>query len=306
MTFFRKSKKKPVYKAKYGIIQRNGENLGFFSFFITILGGIDDCYRNGLIPVVDMRTGVNQYKRKESDNAWEYFFEQPGGIRLDDIGNWNEVTIINCENVIIRPYQNMDYFTNQQAIMYWHKFAEKNINFTKEVQSYINLFLKRHIQPYKKGNGILGVLARGTDYTELRPFGHPVQPSYSEIKSMVDLYLKKYKCEKIFLATEDQRICEQFLADYGDCVIVPDAIRYMETNGKYLSELKTKEKNFNMETLTYIATIVGLAQCDYLVAGRTSGTVAATIFSSGYKDSYFFNVGKYGIDDIETLELGKR
>jgi hypothetical protein len=53
--------------------------------------------------------------------------------------------------------------------------------------------------------------------------------------------------------------------------------------------------------LDYLSCILLLSKCGYLVAGRTSGTVGAYIFSSGYKDEFLFNLGLYGYDDAESL-----
>lgn len=289
-------------KARYGVIRRSGDNIGLFSFFITVLGGMNFCYKNELIPIVDMKTGNNQYKRHEKDNVWELFFEQPEGIGLDDVEDWKEVQIIDCEKVLVRPYLNMDFLTNPYAILFWRKFVKKHIRLSEKSKDNINRFLERYIKPYKH-NVLLGVLARGTDYSDLKPLSHPVQPSFDELKEKVDEFLKKYDCTKIFLVTEDIRICNNFLDKYGDMIILPEASRYGTTEGRYLAEIKKNEDNKVDSAFTYLASIIGLTQCDYFVAGRTSGTLAAVIMSDDFKDKFFFNLGKYGIDDVETLSL---
>lgn len=49
-----------------------------------------------MIPVVDMQTFTNIYLRKDEVghvNSWEYFFEQPAGIRLDEALATNDFEI---------------------------------------------------------------------------------------------------------------------------------------------------------------------------------------------------------------------
>lgn len=299
-------KKKQMHndsKIKYGIIRREGHNLGLFSFFITVLGGMHYCYSNNIVPIVDLMTGDNQYKKDINDNAWENFFEQPEGITLSEVENWNEVQIIECERSSTRPRLDMDFFTNDDAIRYWREFVKRHVRLSKETQVYVDRFMAQYILPYE-GEKILGVLARGTDYTNLKPAGHPVQPNFNELREKIEEFLNKYNCSKIFLVTEDKKISNQFLECYGDLLILPKAVRYEAIDGKYLAEYKENEENLIENTLVYIASIIGLSQCKYLVAGRTSGTAAAAILGEEYEKAYFFNLGKYGIDDLETLMLG--
>lgn len=303
MIFKKKQKHNDSNKKKYGVIRRQGNNIGLFSFFITVLGGMHYCYSNDLIPIVDLRTGDNQYKRDANDNAWDIFFEQPEGIGLEEIENWNDVQIVDCEQLHIRPCLNMDFFTNKVVIQYWRGFVRKHIRLSKKTQIFVEQFIEQYILPYKDEK-ILGVLARGTDYVDLKPAGHPVQPTFDELREKIGEFLLKYHCSKIFVVTEDKRISDQFLECYGDLVILPKAIRYEAVSGKYLSEIKKTEEKLTESAWIYLAAIIGLSQCKYLVAGRTSGTVAATILGGEYEDAFFFNLGRYGVDDKETLILG--
>jgi hypothetical protein len=41
----------------------------------------------------------------------------------------------------------------------------------------------------------------------------------------------------------------------------------------------------------------GLTQCDCLISGRTSGAVAAMVIQPKYDYTYFWNLGRYGVDD---------
>ena len=69
------------------IIHSGADHVGLFSYFLMILGGIAFADRNNLIPVVDMKNYRNNYlygSEVGQINAWEYYFEQPGNVSLDD------------------------------------------------------------------------------------------------------------------------------------------------------------------------------------------------------------------------------
>ena len=52
----------------------------------------------------------------------------------------------------------------------------------------------------------VGVYLRGTDYIDLKPSGHPVQPTVEQAMLVIDEYTRKYNVDSIFLVTEDVRI----------------------------------------------------------------------------------------------------
>jgi hypothetical protein len=52
-----------------------------------------------------------------------------------------------------------------------------------------------------------------------------------------------------------------------------------------------------VNTLEYLSTIYNLSRCDALIAGRTSGSVAAYLMSDGYEYSFFYNTGRYRLSN---------
>ena len=79
--------KRDIVDSKYLVIKRESKNapLGLFGYYITNLGWIEYALRKNMIPVIDMQNYQNSFHSTEEVgyvNAWEYFFEQPGGVEL--------------------------------------------------------------------------------------------------------------------------------------------------------------------------------------------------------------------------------
>ena len=292
--------KKPDKVKEYGVIRRDAPNVGLFSFFITILGGINYCVENNLKPVIDMNYGTNMYQVNKDENPWEYFFKQPDDLNLKKILAEKDYEVIDCMKLDKRPDLSMDFFTNEVAVKYWRELARKYVNLSDDMKRYFAEFEEEYLNPELQKKAV-GVLARGTDYVALKPARHPVQPSFEELKRKVDEMLERNKCDFIFLATEDESVQDSFRQAYKEQVIIPDVKRYRDTGSKYLAELKYNDKNIIEDTRAYIASIYLLSKCKCLVAGRTSGTVGAYVLSNGYSEAYLFNQGKYGVDDRDAF-----
>ena len=75
----------------------------------------------------------------------------------------------------------------------------------------------------------------------------------------------------------------------------------LEDNEYYLYDeafINNQNLVFYHKDKDYLMAIYLLSKCRALVAGRTSGSVAAMIISEGYEDIYFWNRGRYG-DNME-------
>lgn len=285
-------KKKQLKQVKYGLIQRQSETCGFFSYFITFVGGVQECLDRGLIPVIDMQNYPSMYQKK-GENVWDIYYKQPRGICVDEVGD--EYTIIDCNNILPekRPNLSMDFLTNEYAVTYWREICKKYFSLSEFAKNYIKNFESLYLND-EKCKVTLGVLCRGTDYVAVKPYSHPVQPPMKEVILKVQDALRETGCKYIYLATEDQEIYEQFIAHFGECVIAPQVKRFADTGEQYLANI---QKETPTDVLEYIASIYMLAKCNSLIAGRTSGSVAAYILSAGYSYTYFWNLGRYGVDD---------
>ncbi len=299
---YRREKKDDIEEIKYGIIERNAENCGIFSMIITYLGGIQNCIGQDLIPIIDMQNTPNLYLKKDQVgkvNAWEIFFEQPMGVGLDNVKGC-KIRRINVDQMIkteMRPNLSMDFFTNKGLVEYWRKLFNKYIRFNSDMKFYINQIEEDIINKYAGRK--LGILCRGTDYTDLRPFGHPVQPTVEMVIEKAQEVCRTFQCKYVFLATEDEEIYLKFREVFKERLVTVQTTYFSKGHKEYLAK---QMSNMDVDVVNngreYLTSIHFLAQCECFLGGRTSGTVGAVLMSKEFEYQYFWNLGRYGIDDV--------
>ena len=228
-------------------------------------------------------------------NAWEYYFRQPLGISLETAYNGDNVILSNGNPKEPRPDDSSFFFDNKDGVLTeWRMLVKLGLlkvqpNLYKEIMS-----LREKL--FAPNERVLGVLLRGTDYVARKPYGHPIQPPIEYALSKIIEKLNEWRCNKIFLATEDTNILQIFKNVFKDTCIVLDRlyIRYNEKEPLPLRFYHIDRKNdYYLLGKDYLAQMVILSTCNCLVAGRTSGTVGAMMMGN-FENLYTFNFGRYG------------
>lgn len=291
--------KEPIYY----IIHRDEPTVGLFSNVIVFLENIVYAQDNGYIPVIDMKNYSNTYLEKDEIgkiNSWEYYFEQPV-IFNDEIDQLksaydsNNFIINNGSQVDRKVFYHPEFFSpdfliNTEEIKKWHTYYTKYIRLNKKTKEYIN---KQYDSLVKLEDKVLGVFVRGTDYRNLKPSGHPIQPDVEEVIERTEKALKEWECNKIFLSTEDGYIRELFLKKFGDLVITNQREYYNHNSNSVTQEQHNREKDRYMNGLEYLTSLVILSRANSIIASSTSGMVGVILMSDGFENSYFYNLGKY-------------
>ncbi|HPG72660.1 MAG TPA: hypothetical protein PLM49_00105, partial [Bacteroidales bacterium] len=270
----RKTKKSFGHQSKksYLIIKRSDQGIGLGSYILTNLGQMHYAFKNGMTPVIDMQSYLNSYLESNEVgkcNAWEFYFKQPAGIGL------SQISLRDCETIdgapVFLPYDSMDFLTNDNLVKYWQAFTKENLKLTDEMNIHINKTMNELF--VQSNNNILGVLCRGTDYINTKPYGHPVQPSVYEVIAKAEEVIKTQGCSKVFLATEDASILNVFKECFKEKLIFTNAMRYGETQGKRLTAIRfNRERDKYFKGLEYLESIVLLSRCQCMIAGRTNGS----------------------------------
>lgn len=283
----------------FGVIQRNDPVPGIGSHIITNLGQIEAVLQAGQIPVIDTINVENCLKdisSAKNTNAWELYFEQPLGFGLEEIPPDAEVTVWDgIPNNM--PYYDMDFLTNPFLQRKWRRRAKRFMKPTPELHQHIERTISE--TPFRDADTILGVLCRGTDYTSIRPYNHPVQPETAEVLRKVNCVMKQNDLEMIYLATEDAKIKKMFKAEFGDRVFDSQNIYYEKTQDELLTQInRERQIDTHQKNLEYLTALALLGKCPYFMGGRTSGTVVSLIFGEEHAFFDTWNYGRYGVDDI--------
>lgn len=277
------------------VIRRRDCYCGLFSLFLTNLQKIDDALKAGYIPVVDMQSDFNIYLREDKigrENAWEYYFEQPCGYSLRDIQKSRNVVIGSGATPEMFPFSNYDFLYGKTGeLEHWRGLVRQYMKLSSAARQRVE---SEYQKLFPKDGKVLGVIARGTDYTAEKPSRHRIQPSVEQIVNKAEEIFNQKKCDKIFLATEDKTYFEAFEERFKDKLIT-NAKQYIDYRvgggiGKQLYEGTDDSCENGME---YLVTILLLSKCNYLCGGCVSGTVGALLLTEGYEDTYLFDLGKY-------------
>lgn len=268
------------------IIIHNGAGLGTIVNYI--LRGIAYALTEGYIPVVDMMSHKNQYLEMDElnkINAWENYFFQPFRYTMEDIKQ--------AQHVI--PWHS---YNRNHRILCNRNLYQKYIKLKPHIQAQIDNYLQ---ETGLSGKRTLGVLFRGTDYSNGKPYNHNIQPSLDEMINTVKEKLHSWdEFDSIYLCTEDQDAVDEFKKEFKQKLFCYPQQRFP----KEISIKRLAMHSFNRQQDAYyrgeeyLAAIYVLAQCNSLVAGSCGATAWALLINQEqYENKYIFELGKYGIDD---------
>ena len=272
---------------KFYVIRSSGEDQGLLSIYLGNLRLINEVIHSGFVPIVDYETTKTQYNISSqvngTHNAWEYYFEQPCRYSLEEV--------YRSRNVRLSGWRFFQAYSVKKPGA--KRMLTREMMDIAPVKQYVYDLAAKKV----KSNGIsdmIGLLVRGTDYTKLRPSGHPVSPSPEQAAEKLDEFLAMYGRRRIFLATEDAEIYDFFMARYGDLLYTSDNNLVRGYSGRDYIANEIHNVNKYQFGLDYLVKMICLSECRYLIASRTSGTSFARLLNAGrYLDEYIFDLGVY-------------
>lgn len=290
------------FRRKYCIIRRNDRIPGIGSHVITNLGQILFSLDSGYIPVIDTVNVDNiftEISKTYSANAWELYFRQPMSVGLEAVRQATEIRYLDGIPAF-KPDDSMDCLLNPNIMDFWRRMIKKYMQLSLEMEACIERCIQ--ILPFHDGVRIAGVLCRGTDYVNIRPHGHPVQPSVDYISSEIEQIMEEQKCDYCYLVTEDQDIADILKRRFGSRLLMTQQIFYPSDSSDILTSINNKRNiNAHQKNKEYLTALAILAKCQVFIGGRTSGTVTSFLLSDGFEKIQLWNRGRYGIDDLYTL-----
>lgn len=291
-------------KPEYYVIRRSTRTAGFFSYFVTNLGGIAEAERRGLKPVIDMCNYPNPYLLDGEIgkvNLWEYFFEQP---RNDSRGLNNILKKESCvlsDACKIPDFPDIRYeiFTNQGGELdHWKAVCARNICLKPRLAGRID----EAEQKLLSGKGrVLGVSLRAGAYVLQKPKNHPVQPTLEQAIGQVGAAMEGGRFDSIYLTVDDNHYIEAFRKHFGSGRLI---LYEREILGVTLEELRAgHDAMLHYKAATadamrrhveeYVVSMFLLNRCQGLVTSMTSGSMAMMCFPQDFDYTYIFNLGHY-------------
>ena len=289
---------------KYSILGMYYHYDGLWGIYLHITAQIIRAYEKGFIPVVNLKTNGNQYfkdGRALKDNSWEYYFAQPEGIGLDNIKDTKNVIFSNDEETIPQQYSLVPFdmpsvLNDTKKEHPYIRDYVKYLKFSDKTSQYLNDEYKRIIGDEKD---ILGILCRGTDYKNLRPHLHTIQPEPKDVIKKAEELREKYHYKRIWLATEDAQIYKMFKDKFGDIIIDNNQYMYSGNEKTFLNKVEVNRKDhfYNLGKEYLLSTYI-LSKCKYLIGGKTAGTLGAYLMSNLFENQeyvYLWDLGRYKI-----------
>lgn len=295
---------------------RSGDGYsGLFAHFNYLSAHIFHAITRGSTPVIDMQTNNTWLLDETSSevdtlNVWEYYFEQPCGIDLQEA--LQSKNVIHARDYLVEdaPLLDLKFLTEDSDLF---------VDYCGIVNKYMryNAKTKRFLEDawdstMPSDGHILAVMSRGTDYNILRPKNHPIQPSAEELIEQTKVMMDTYDIKYLYVNSEERFVLEKFKNTFGDIVFHfntrfyddydPDRYSARPRGGTAVKddicigvfiENSTKIGVYR-SNLEYLRAIYGASRCDYLLAGLNGGTVGAILLNNcKYKHKHIIFKGVY-------------
>ena len=104
----------------------------------------------------------------------------------------------------------------------------------------------------------------------------------------------------VYISTEVEEALETFKIELNCPVYSYPQKRFKENTDQYLATIEfNRENDKYLRGAEYFSSMYILSKCNSLIAGICGGTNFSLMFNNGmYENKYLFNLGLYGIDDI--------
>lgn len=245
------------------------DDRGLFSLFREVL---DIIAANGLKNItVDYRKTL--YNDRDTENMWGYYFEPINNARKNKY---------DTSFMKVRAYSDPLAGEKIRHIKLFHQIIRDRIRIKTNLNEKVRVFSEQNF----KGKKIIGIHYRGTDIGRAlnNQTGMFRKALPEEYFSEIDKLLAK-GFEKVFLATDDQKIFEKFQAKYGEKLIYYSKHRSQSSLGLhyYHSERYGKHAaNFGKREIgeEVVIDALLLAKTDYFIYGDSNVAVFVRYFNS--------------------------
>lgn len=274
---------------------------GFYSNLYGLLQTLFWVDQYGLVPVVKCNTNTHYLEQDTSflntSNYFEYFFEQPGGVSVEQALRSSAV-------VFNEPKQKKLFSTlkSEEQSEVAVKMLQRYIQFRPEVMAQLEVSKQRFIGDKRT----LGIKYRGTDmFSNLKDHPLPFQPE--EVARTASRIFEEGGYERVFLATEDLDGLEVFQRCFGSVLRFDENVqRYRKGMDHVQAVHKANYAHPAYEEgLAVLRDTWVLSQAQGLIGTGSGVTMFAELFNKAYcstlyEDCLILNKGlrKHGKNSI--------
>jgi len=198
-------------KKKFYVIRNSNPDAGMGSLISSVLGHLIISENNKRIPIVDWGYYKCLYTESDSTlntfNPWEYFFQPVADYRLIDLSELDDVLYTDGSHPTNIRFPWANSFQNQNIFRNYIKFNENT-----------TAYLKSGITDLNINSNTLGVHFRAAKHMRTMT-NHPIQPSRSQLKKIIDMELNSGEFTKILFATDVENELSYFKKRYGSLLV---------------------------------------------------------------------------------------
>jgi len=276
----RLNSEKPVFY----IIRRDRLGAGFFSNYFWVLGHTVYAVENKMIPVVDMKHYKTFYHEKKkirgTDNAWNYYFEEPDGVTLKKAyqsRNYKLSEFRYLENYA-QKYCGEYGYPSREAVEYYQPYLRQYFKIHEDL---LREFEQKMAQLNWKQKKILGVHYRGTDMKYVQNTDHFRPLSLQNYLEEVKKLMNSSDYTDLFLATDEEYAVNEFCQEFGDKVMLNHTYRAAEETSVGIHEQhgSARKNHQYLLGLEVLEDAFFLSKCQGFVCGLSNVAFASILWN---------------------------
>lgn len=285
------------------IIENDDKSHGFFAEYRMTLNYLAFADRYHFVPYIwynkDYRY-AEKNKILDTDNPFEYYFEQPSDLHYEDAyAGKNVVFAKNAHGDMVEAFNRKccSYEITDTYIEEIAKIAKKYIRYNKATKTYLDTEYRK----IKKKGRILGVHYRGSDFKENYD-NHPVSIELRDFTENVKKIVNEKHFSHIFLATDDLEAVKVFKEMFSEMLLCYDDV--CRTDGEVSVAFSEDEREYHHYKLglEVLRDMYTLSECDGLVAGMSQVSNMARVMKRAAGAGYEYEV----IIDLGINKNGKK
>lgn len=268
-----KKSEEPVY-----LIDMEESHSGFFAIHNRLLALLYFADQFGMKAVVQYPASycyAENHPVNGVENPFEYYFEQPCGIGIEDVKQYQLVLRSKKENsyLVNRLSENVNGYARSEA--YLNEMARITAKYI-HLKSALKEQLAEQIEQLLEREPVLAVHVRGTDFKR-NYNGHPVQVGINEYLQETIKIFESGNYRRIFIATDDSEALKVFKKAFGDKLVYYKEVVRSEGNDTVMHSVIERENHHYQLGVEVLRDMYTLAECDGLIAGLSQVSYAARI-----------------------------